>query len=221
MSSFPLDDILGMIEEIPERMCGSPQPLYLYRLSGSLRGIGEVVEIGTCVGKSTAALAFGQKEKSGRKVYTIDIAEHPSFRSNMEKTRVGDWVIPIIGRSSHVARSWNEPIELLWIDGDHRHNAIVTDIKCWSRFVVEGGFMAFHDYPGADAMNETHRALHTHLFSKPGAWRIVSDREAGSIIVFQKLRVEERRPPRGMLRRSFRAKLKNLRWYFEELKSPA
>jgi hypothetical protein len=47
-----------------------------------------------------------------------------------------------------VARKWHEPIKLLWIDGDHRYNGIVCDIKCWSRFVVIGGVMAFHDYPG-------------------------------------------------------------------------
>jgi predicted O-methyltransferase YrrM len=219
MSSLPIDTVLSMIDEIPERMCGHPQPLYLYQLSRSLQGIGEVVEIGTCAGKSTVALAFGQKEKSGRKVWTIDIAEHPSFRSNLEKTQVGDWVTPIISRSSLVAQSWDKPVELLWIDGDHRRNAIVTDIKCWSRFVVEGGFMAFHDYPGADVMNETHRALYTYLFSKPGAWRIVSDREAGSIIVFQRLSgIKNKKSPREMFRVFLGSQFKNLRWYLEELR---
>jgi len=209
-------DVLGVIGSIPERMCEGEQPELLYGLSRSLRGRGEIVEIGTCAGKSTIALAFGQMEMKGRRVHTIDISEHPKFRENITKAGVGDWIVPIVGRSSHVARTWREPIELLWIDADHRHRGILSDIRHWGWRVLPGGYIALHDYPGFAGLNETHRAVYGTLLREPLRWRIVSDRIAGSIIVFQRM---EDGSPRASVRDRLRARKKNLAWYVEELRA--
>lgn len=217
MSNLSLDTVLGVIGDIPERMCGHPQPFFLYELSYSLQGKGEIVEIGTCAGKSTIALAFGQKQKNGRKVYTIDIQEHPHFKANLARAQVDDWVIPIVNRSSLEAKKWRDPIELLWIDGDHRYKAIVTDIKSWSRFVIEGGYMALHDYPGLDLTKQAHKAVHNLVMSKPEEWRVVADRKAGSIIVFERMKNNEQLLAReDHLRLIAWSKVRNLGWYLEE-----
>ena len=47
--------------------------------------------------------------------------------------------------SQDAIRNWNLPIDFLFIDGDHREEAVERDWLDWSRFVREGGVVAFHD----------------------------------------------------------------------------
>jgi hypothetical protein len=47
--------------------------------------------------------------------------------------------------SFDAARVWSAPIDLLLIDGDHSENAVRTDWDDWSRFVIPGGIVIFHD----------------------------------------------------------------------------
>ncbi|RJP76875.1 MAG: class I SAM-dependent methyltransferase [Desulfobacteraceae bacterium] len=183
-------DILKVIHNIPSPTCGGSQPEYLYQLSLQTKGKGEIVEIGTLMGKSTIALSFAQKEKSGKRVYSIDIAKHKDIQSNLEKAGVLDYVEMIIGASHTVSFNWDKPIELLWIDGDHRFMGIYNDILDWAPFVIPDGLVVFHDYPGHKNTTDTHKAIHNLMQSKPDQWRIISDRQHGSIFVMQKLKDE-------------------------------
>ncbi len=82
-------EIDRILNSIPQGVCGGRQPEFLYHLSNGLQGAGEVVEIGTNVGKSAIALAYGQKIKeNGRPIHTIDVYEHADIVSNLEKARV-------------------------------------------------------------------------------------------------------------------------------------
>jgi len=184
-----LPEIFDIIEAIPERMCGGLQPEYLYNLSKNTKGKGAVVEIGTCAGKSTIALAHAQKEKNGRKIVTIDIVEHADLKNNLSKANVEDYVTRLINKSKLVASNWSEPVELLWIDGGHSYPAVETDIKSWAALVIPGGIMAFHDYPsqGGAELGSVGRAIYKYVLSRPDKWRVVSDREAGSIVAFERL----------------------------------
>jgi len=211
-----LQEILEIIDSIPERMCGHPQPLYLYELSKRTQGSGSIVEIGTCAGKSIIALAYAQQEKNGVKSNTIDIFEHPEVERNLKKAGVANYANRMLGRSSVLAANWHEPIELLWIDGDHRYNGVVADIKGWSRYVITGGVMAFHDYPGHRRTGEVGRAVYKYVLSRPEEWRVISDRKAGSIVAFERLRKTSRSV---RLINRIRRKRANLRWYYEELLS--
>lgn len=48
--------------------------------------------------------------------------------------------------SEMVARSWSEGnVGLLWIDGDHRYEAVHRDYHSWSRLLVNDATVAFHD----------------------------------------------------------------------------
>lgn len=181
------EDISAHIDAIPEAMCGAPQPEFLYHLSQRTTGSGALVEIGTCAGKSTIAIAFAQQQKGGRPLVTIDIAEHPALRDNLAGAGVEDWVDARIIRSTDAAKDWSEPIEMLWIDGDHATLAIMADIDAWSPHVAVGGVMAFHDYPGVAKSMQTWSAVYRKVFARPYEWRVIADREAGSIIAFERL----------------------------------
>ena len=206
-------EIAEVIRRIPERMCGDAQPRFLHDLASRLKGQGTVVEIGTCTGISTIALAFARKEAGHGPMYTIDVLEHPAFLKNITDAGVDKWVIPIIGRSSLVAKSWHEPIELLWIDGDHRYRAIACDITRWGKWVVCGGYIALHDYPGFHGLADTHAAAYHCLLRYPHMWRVAADRVAGSILVLQRIGAEHKPPTFRLLARNW---LKNLEWYYEE-----
>lgn len=181
-------DIHAMIRAIPGRTCGDQQPEFLYRLSSRAGKRGEIVEIGTFRGKSTIAIAFGQQETGGRPIVTIDPVEHPDLDDNLKLAGVDSFVVRITERSSTVAKRWTKPIELLWIDGDHSYIGVAIDLRSWCRFVMPGGLVALHDYPGNPAgSKEIARAVRRYLLSRPYDWRLIADRDAGSIIAFQRI----------------------------------
>jgi predicted O-methyltransferase YrrM len=181
-----LSEIKPVIKEIQSLgMCGSPQPEYLFCLSYSLSNRGEIVEIGTCAGTSLIVLSLAQKLKQeGRIVHTVDLSKHESLESNLDRANVKDWVNIIIGNSADIAKSWHKPLELLWIDGDHSYEGVLSDINNWEKFVLKGGMIAFHDYRNGTGVS---RAIHDSLLSKPHVWRVISDREYGSIFVIERI----------------------------------
>jgi hypothetical protein len=47
--------------------------------------------------------------------------------------------------SADVAAGWLEPVDLVFIDGDHSEAGCEVDWLSWSPFVVDGGHVVFHD----------------------------------------------------------------------------
>lgn len=184
-----LEEILAIIETIPTNTCGGPQPRFLYDLSLRCTGAGAVVEIGTDAGKSTIALAYAQQVRNGAPINTIDIVEHAEIEANLVRANVTAFVKRIVRSSSEVAASWSDPIELLWIDGDHSYKGVSKDIGYWADKVLPGGFMAFHDYPsmGGKALGSVGRAVYAKILSRPDLWRVIADRQAGSILAFERM----------------------------------
>src|SRR6266446_6463307 len=129
-------EINDVIEAIPERTFGGAQPEFLFNLSMKLLGNGEVVEIGTNVGKSTIVLAFAQKCKLENPIVTVDIFSHPDIEKNLTNAGVMEFVYRIVAPSHVAAKSWTKPIKLLWIDGDHSFRGVYNDIIRWTKFVV-------------------------------------------------------------------------------------
>ena len=129
---------------------------------------GEIVEIGSFMGKSTCWLAAGIVDSpSPRRIYAVDhfkgSIEHQvgrfcenkaiaecgttltAFRENLINVKLDRYVNPIVGSSEEIAAKWNKPICLLFIDGDHSYEGVKKDFEMWSPFVVKGGLIAFHD----------------------------------------------------------------------------
>ena len=54
--------------------------------------------------------------------------------------------VQLIHKPSLVAvEGWANKIGLLWIDGDHRYEAVNADFYRWEPYVVDGGIVVFHD----------------------------------------------------------------------------
>ena len=121
-----------------------------------------------------------------RALNALQRAAHSAVR------RFGSSRVVWIQQFSHQAvKDWNEPIDLLFIDGDHQKSAVHQDWKEWSRFVVPGGLALFHDarvfeggWPTPDygpvcAVNELFRGGQT------GGWRIAD--EVDSLVVVERV----------------------------------
>ncbi|MDY7000284.1 MAG: class I SAM-dependent methyltransferase [Thermodesulfobacteriota bacterium] len=131
-------------------------------------GVGEIVEIGSYMGKSTCWLAHGSKKVQREKIHAIDhfqgSPEHQEggiasseeikhegttynkFLENIKSVDLDDYVNPVPLSSLEAVKTWDKKIRLLFIDGEHTYEGVKNDFEAWSKFVVPAGIIAFHDY---------------------------------------------------------------------------
>jgi MMP 1-O-methyltransferase len=120
----------------------------LYELARGCTGRGVIVEIGSWKGKSTICLGLGSKAGKGVRIYAVDPHadyRHGEFKENVERAGIADLVTPVKGLSQEVVDQFEEPIELLFVDGSHEEADVREDFDKWVPKVVEGGTVAFHD----------------------------------------------------------------------------
>jgi hypothetical protein len=156
---YPLGTILSVPGPLHPAECS-----LLYDLSSHTQ-TGCIVEIGSYRGKSTVALALGSKDHHSLPVYAIDPHEffvgyfggkfgpqdRVVFFETMLRCNTAETVRLINLPSQEVVKGWRKPIGLLWIDGDHRYEAVKEDFERWEPFLVNGGKIAFHDSTKPDA----------------------------------------------------------------------
>ena len=120
----------------------------LYDLARACTGRGVIVEIGSWKGKSTVCLGLGSKVGAAIPVYAVDPhADYRfgDFKANVERAGIADLVRPVASLSQAAADGFEEPIELLFVDGSHQYDLVLEDFEKWVPKVVEGGWVAFHD----------------------------------------------------------------------------
>jgi predicted O-methyltransferase YrrM len=131
----------------------------LYDLARRCTGRGVVVEIGSWKGKSTIWLANGARDGAGAVVYAIDphtassdnlatqsaVPTLAEFMGNIRAAGLEDRVVPLVMTSEEAARTFAQPVELIFIDGAHDYASVALDLELWFPKVVEGGTIAFHD----------------------------------------------------------------------------
>lgn len=131
-------------------------------------GVGQIVEIGSFMGRSTCFLARGSKSARREKVHAVDhfsgSPEHQKggthevrdviekgttltrFKENVARAGLSDYIVPIVGNSMTAAAAWKGGvIRLLFIDGDHSYEASKADFKAWKPHIGPRGCVAFHD----------------------------------------------------------------------------
>lgn len=154
----------------------------LYESALEQSGRGVILEIGTFCGKSTIYLAAGA-EASGGKVVTVDhhrgSEEHqvgeeyhdpslldadfaaidtlPYFRSVIRRAGLESTVVAVVGHSEDLAKLWGGHLAMLFLDAGHTQKEIDQQYDAWSKWVVPGGYLAFHD------VYEEHERWHAPL----------------------------------------------------------
>ncbi len=142
----------------------------LYELAREASRFGPCLEIGSYCGRSAAYLGLGCLENGGV-LYSIDhhrgseeqqlgqeyfdpdlvdphtglIDTFPLFLKTIAAFGLEDTVIPIVAKSSMVARNWSTPLSLVFIDGGHTFEAAFADYSGWVPHIMPGGFLVIHD----------------------------------------------------------------------------
>jgi len=123
---------------------------------------GCIVEVGSYRGRSTVALCAGSVSGAKLPVYAIEPHENfvgmkggvfgPSDRRAFFRTMLTTKfasVVRLVNLSSEVlSPGWDKPISLLFIDGDHRYEAVLNDFSSWRPHLIDHALVIFHDVAG-------------------------------------------------------------------------
>jgi len=163
--------ILRQMKRIDGWLAEDEAELLMAATARALRRPHPVVEVGSYCGRSTLVLGkVVQAVRPDARVYAIDphggtvgalgqrVDQGPStldrFRRTIDEGGIADVVVPIRQYSFEV--NWEGPIGLLLIDALHDYTNVARDFRHFERWVVDGGYIAFHDYadyyPGVKAL---------------------------------------------------------------------
>lgn len=171
---------LDKVAAIPGWLSGM-EAEFLYEAARRVeRGV--ILEIGSWQGRSTVALASGSRAGHGVPVYAVDhfsgSIEHrvkagdkpvwtfDAFTENVREAGVADLVRPIVAASTEAAKTFNEPIGLLFIDGDHSYAGARGDYDAWVPKVLPGGTIAMHDTRPRSSFDGPHRVVSESMYGR-------------------------------------------------------
>ncbi|TET89633.1 MAG: radical SAM protein [Methanomassiliicoccales archaeon] len=143
---------------------------------------GNIVEIGSWMGKSTLYLSYGSIQGQKCRVYAVDhhtgseeqrarssepIDTLDEFLGNLKRYNMSHVVSPVVSDSLSASKMIDDEISFIFIDGSHEYDDVKTDFEAWWPRLANGGSMAFHD-----------------TLSKPGVVKFIDEmlQERGDVI---------------------------------------
>lgn len=170
---------------------GCKEATYLYQAAQSIEAHEPtVVEIGTWLGKSASVFGKALQDRKNARVVCIDpfnadgdrrskrdygrirrslnqTLEETCLR-NLREQSLEKVVYLMKGYSHDVVLSWNQPLDLLFIDGNHDYAAVRRDFDDWTRFLVRGGLLVMDDvYPGRSGCDGPIRVVRESVLGHP------------------------------------------------------
>ena len=139
---------------------GDNEARFLAILAACTPADGLIVEIGSFKGKSTVLLASVAAQCGLGRIVAIDPHTSPSttdpglppgtssfeeFSAALRSAKLEDQVEVHRTFSREVAKGWDRPIRMLWIDGEHTYKGAKEDFDMFAPFLVSGGVVALHD----------------------------------------------------------------------------
>lgn len=116
------------------------------------------VEIGTWLGASAIPVALSIRRWRGT-VTCVDTWSGDIYQAsggppwmlascarNLHNAGVSAHVRVIAAPSLEAAQAWTGPIDYLYVDADHRYEAVLADLEAWVPFVRPGGLIVGDDY---------------------------------------------------------------------------
>jgi hypothetical protein len=166
---------------------GMPQPEVLYKHLYSLNIPGDVLELGAAYGRSSSVLGFACKFNTEiRKIHSVDIDYKDEWTKNIYKLGLKEHFIShkmYFAEFYRYAHRRNMKFAFIFIDGLHDFLSVSFDIFNATRLLLPGGIIACHDY-GLRRYPGVTLAVKIFLF-RTNKFRILSDREAGSLLIVQ------------------------------------
>lgn len=134
--------------------------------------LGPLLEVGSYCGRSTCWIGDAAAEE-GTVVFAVDhhrgspemaadrechdsdvvdpvTGRHDTlihFRRTIERADLEHIIIPVVGSSHQVGPYWTTPVGFAFIDAAHDDVGVLYDAETWSRHVLPGGYLLFHDTP--------------------------------------------------------------------------
>ena len=110
-----------------------------------------VLEIGTGSGGTLYALTWAAPP--GAQLLSIDLTVYPTERRLLYRTFAGGRRVDAWAADSHLeetrdrvaAHFGHEPLDLVFIDGDHTYESVRRDYELYAPLVRAAGIVAFHD----------------------------------------------------------------------------
>ena len=124
----------------------------LYRLALSVQ-VGPIAEIGRFKGGSTVVFATALPEGIELWSYDLHVALRPDLSGEqldreldeaLQRLGVRHKVHLLVGDSRTIEPP-PDPLELLFVDGDHSYEGARADFERWGELVQPGGHLLFHD----------------------------------------------------------------------------
>jgi predicted O-methyltransferase YrrM len=143
----------------------------LFAMAQRCSRLAPCVEIGSYCGKSTLFLGEGcrygrynlfsvdhhrgsAEQQAGEPYFDPELYDEqtqrhnslPEYLKNLERAGLLNCVIPVFGDSVRVAKNCaGLRASLVFIDGGHSERDVQGDFDHWSRLVIPGGYVCFHD----------------------------------------------------------------------------
>jgi len=110
-----------------------------------------VLEIGTGSGGTLYAIAWASAPEA--RILSLDRTVYPIERRLLYKTFVPSKAVDVWEADSHLAETRDrviryfdhEPLDLVFIDGDHTYESVRRDYELYAPLVRERGMVLFHD----------------------------------------------------------------------------
>jgi len=163
-----LEDVLDTVLEVEP---GSPYSVEISQLREEIRGLAQavaeqepenVLEIGTLRGGTF--YVWCRHFDTAEHLVSLDLPGRDLKRRRDELLHefAPSKDIDVVRGNSHadetyeeVAQKFDEPVDFLFVDGDHTYEGVKDDFETYSRLVAEDGVVAFHDIiPHADTRRE-------------------------------------------------------------------
>lgn len=159
---------------------------FLAIMAACTPGDGVILEIGSFMGKSTIILCQAEEAATGRSTVVavdpliLDVAANEihekaleakeDLYSNLDRAGVRHLVEFHEMTSQKLAPTWDRPIRVLWIDGDHSFEGATSDFELFWQHVVPGGVIAFHDVMHCAPVTKVFadRVLRSDVFDRAG-----------------------------------------------------
>lgn len=104
---------------------------------------GTYLEIGVDKGLSLGVALFAARKNVN--VVGVDISDTQERQAFFKTLGLTNYATFIHGESARVAKIWQKPIDVLFIDGNHSYDGCSMDIRSWAHFVPINGVILFHD----------------------------------------------------------------------------
>lgn len=101
-----------------------------------------MVNLGVMWGASMHCLRAGCKD-------AILVGVDTNFSHKIQHIDALQPIIWVALDSAEAGHNYDNEIHLLFVDADHRYEAVKKDIEAWTPHIVPGGLIIFHDYAPA------------------------------------------------------------------------